>query len=48
MLLVFWIHSDLNISGEAVHEGHPLEIALIVNHDIRDLERKLVFGTNNI
>jgi len=48
MLLVFWIHFDLIISGEAIHEGYPLEFACIVCHDIRDREREHVFGTSGV
>jgi len=48
MFLIFWIHLDLIISWEAVHEGHSPKYASIVNHDIRNWERKPVFGTSNI
>ena len=48
MLLIFWIHLDLIIFGEVVHKGHPLETAHIVNYDIPDRERKLVFRTSGV
>ena len=48
MFLIFWIHLDLIISWEAVHEGHSPKYARIVNHDIRNWERKPVFGTSDI
>jgi len=48
MLLIFWIHLDLIISREAVHKGHPLKIVHIINHDIRDWERELVFRTSSV
>ena len=48
MLLVFWIHFDLIISREAIHEGHPLKTIRIVNYDICDWKRKLVFGISNV
>jgi len=48
MLLIFWIHFDLIIFGEVVHKGHPLETAHIVNYDIPDRERKLVFRTSGV
>ena len=48
MLLVFWIYLDLIISGEAIHDGHPLETACIVNYDFRDRERELIFGTSSV
>jgi len=38
----------LIISREAVHKGHLLETARIVNHDIRDWEREIVFGTSGV
>jgi len=31
-----------------VHEGHPLEIARIIDHNIYDQERKFIFGTCSI
>ena len=48
VLLVFWIHLDLIVSGESVHERHPLEPTRIINHDIRDWEREFIFGTGCI
>ena len=48
MLLILLIHLDLVIPGEAVHEGHPLEPARIVNHDVHDWERELIFRTRRI
>jgi len=48
MLLVSWIHFDLILSREAIHQGHPLETACIVNYDIRDREKKFIFGTSDI
>jgi len=38
----------LIIFGESVHEGHHLKIARIINHNIRDGERELIFGTSGI
>ena len=46
MLLISWIHFDLIISREVIHEGHSLKALRIVNHDIHDQERKLIFGTS--
>jgi len=48
MLFVTWIHLDLIISKKAVHEGYPLKIAHIINHNICDGERKLIFETSGV
>ena len=48
ILLVFRIHLNLIISWEAIHEGHSLKTAHIINHDICDRERKLIFGTSSV
>ena len=48
MLLILRVHLDLVIPGEAVYKGHPFEPARIVNNDVRDRERELIFRTRHI
>ena len=48
MLLVFWMHLNLIIFREIIHEGHPHKIARIVNHDICDGKRELNFGISGV
>ena len=45
MLLILWMHLDLVISRKSIHEGHPLKSTCIVDNDIRDWEREIVFRT---
>jgi len=48
MLFIFRIHFDLIVSRRYIHKRHPLETAHVVNHDIHDRERELIFGTSII
>ena len=42
------IHLNLNVSGESIHERHPLKHTRVINHDIRDWEREFVIWTCGI
>src|SRR3954471_15954384 len=44
--LVVWVHLNLVIPEESIHEGHPLIAGGVVHHDIGDGQWKLILRTD--